>query len=394
MGKIYRRVNLVDVINETITEKVNVFVEGNTIVQISNEERVIDKDNWEIIDFEGCYMVPGLIDLHTHLIWSGGDDPVRTVEEEGIQLALLHAVYNGKKNLKAGITTVRDLGSNENAALSLAKAIERGFVSGPRIIACGYSIIMTGGHDPFWGRQVDGEVEAVKAVRKQVLAGAKVIKVSATGGVYGRLEGEEVGTVELTYKELKTICDEAHRFGLKVAAHCISEEGIWNCIRAGIDTIEHGHYLTEDAMDQMIEKGIFWIPTLFTYRQIAKGEGVPLYAAEKSRKIVDMHREAFIMALQKKVPFAAGSDAGSPAGVDHPSLLGELQSMVEYGCKPITALKSATTYAAKALGMENYIGTLEIGKKADAVVISQNPLDNISNLSKIIAVVKDGKIVI
>lgn len=242
MGKIFRKVNLVAAINEIIIEKVNVFIEGSAIVQILNDEKITDKDNWEVNDYDGYFIVPGLIDLHTHLIWSGGDDPVRKVEEEDTQLALLHAVCNGNKNLKAGIATVRDLGSNENTALNLAKAIERGFVSGPRIIACGCTIIMTGGHDPFWGVQADGEVEVIKAVRRQILAGAKVIKVSASGGVYGRIEGEDVGTAELTYKELKAICDESHRFGLKVAAHAISEEAIWNCINAGIDTIEHGHF--------------------------------------------------------------------------------------------------------------------------------------------------------
>lgn len=368
-------------------------MEDDTIVKISKDTNVTDKDDWEIIDCEGYFILPGLIDLHTHLIWSGGDDPVRTVEDEGIQLSLLHAVYNGNKNLEAGITTVRDLGSNENTAIALAKAVERGYISGPRIITGGCSIIMTGGHDPFWGVQADGEVEVVRAVRRQISLGAKVIKVSATGGVYGRIEGEEVGTAELTYKELKAICDEAHRFGLRVAAHAISEEGICNCIKAGIDTIEHGHFLTEKAMDQMIEKNIFWVPTLFTYRQIAKGEDVPYYAAQKAKKIVGRHRDTFIKALQKNVPFAAGSDAGSPAGVDHPSLLGELQSMVEYGCKPIVALKAATIYAAQALGMEKYIGTLEVGKKADILAISKSPLDDIKNLSDVILVMKDGEIV-
>ena len=135
-------------------------------------------------------MLPGLIDMHTHLIWSGGTDPVRTVEEEGIQVALLHAVHNGNENLRAGITTVRDLGSNENTALSLAKAIERGFVT-DKVIACGYSIIMTGGYDPFWGMEADGEVEVTKRFEDKFWQVRKVIKVSATGGVYGQIEGED-----------------------------------------------------------------------------------------------------------------------------------------------------------------------------------------------------------
>lgn len=394
MWKLLRNINLVDVVNETIMEKVNVLIEGNCIAQISKSEIEINidkKDEYEIYDYDGYYILPGLIDMHVHLIWSGGDDPARKVEEEGIQLALLHAAYNANKTLRAGITTVRDLGSNEDTVLSLAKAIDKGFVSGPRVIACGCTIIMTGGHDPFWGIQADGEVEVVKAVRRQVDKGAKVIKVSATGGVYGRIEGEDVGTSELTYKELKAICDEAHRFGLKVAAHVISESAILDCIRAGIDTIEHGHFLTEDAINQMIEKNIYWVPTLFIYKEIAKGDGVPEYAAEKSKRIIDKHRNAFLMGLKMNVPFAAGSDAGSPAGADHPSLLSELNAMVDYGCNTMTAIKSATLNAAKALGMEKYIGSLEIGKKADAVIVSENPLENISNLNKIVQVIKDGK---
>lgn len=389
MFKLLRNVNIVDVDNENIIEKANILIDRNKIAQMSMDEINI-KDNCQVYDYDGCYVLPGLIDMHTHLIWSGGDDPVRTVEEEGLQLSLLHSVYNANKTLKAGITTVREVGSNENASISLGKAIERGYVVGPRIISCGCSIIMTGGHDPFWGLEADGVNEVIKAVRKQVLAGAKVIKVSATGGVYGKIEGEDVGTSEFTFEELKAIADEAHRFGLKVAAHVISEKAIWDCINAGIDTLEHAHFLTEDAMDKMIEKGIYWVPTLYTYRQIAKGDNVPAYASEKAKAIVDIHREAFIKGLKKNVPIAAGSDAGSPAGVDHPSLLGELESMAEYGCSTIKAIKSATLNAAKALNMEKFIGSLEVGKFADIVVVSNNPLENISNLKDIVKVFIEG----
>ncbi|MFX0095959.1 MAG: amidohydrolase family protein, partial [Candidatus Hodarchaeota archaeon] len=390
MDKLIRRANVVDVINGKVNAKMNIFIQGDTIVEISNKDNIIDLAQCEVIDLEGCFVIPGLIDLHTHLIWSAGSDPVSIVEEEGIQVSLLHAAFNARKTVEAGITTVRDLGSNENIAISLAKSIERGYVVGPRVIASGCTIIMTGGHDRFWGQQIDGEAEALKAVRNQVMMGAQVIKVSASGGVYGRSEGEEVGTAELTYKELKVICDEAHRFGLRVAAHSISEEGIWNCIKAGIDTIEHGHFLTETVMEKMKEDHIFWIPTLFVYRQIADGKGLPLYAVQKAREIVDIHRETFKKALVKGVHLACGSDAGSP-NTPHTALLNELECMVEYGCEPLDALRKATYIAAQALGIEKHIGALEIGKKADLLVASKNPLEDISNLRSVIMVIKGGE---
>ncbi len=392
MHRVIRHINVVDIETGEIKERVNVFIEGSTIANIALEENIPDLDRWEVIDLEGCFLTPGLIDVHAHLIWSGGEDPVRTVDEEGIQVSLLRAAFNARETLEAGITTIRDLGSNENVAIAVARAIDKGYIVGPRVFASGCTIIMTGGHDPFWGVQVDGEREAMKAVRKQISAGAKLIKVSATGGVYGRSEGEEVGTAELTEKELKAICEEAHRFGLKVAAHAISEEGIWNCIKAGIDTIEHGHFLTDSAMEEMVQKGIYWVPTLFVYRQIANGENIPPYAREKAQEIVGVHRDAFNKALTKGVPLAAGSDAGAP-NTPHTSLLNELESMVDYGGTPLAALKAATHSAAQALGMERHLGSVEVGKKADLLVVSGNPLDNITNLRDVVLVMKDGETV-
>ena len=250
---VLRNVNLVDVINLRIIERVNLVVEQGVIASICDKDHTILEDQACSLDLDGYFATPGLIDLHTHLIWSAGDDPVKTVEDEGPQLSLLRAAHNARLTLNQGITCVRDLGSNDDATIALAKSIERGYVPGPRVISAGCTIIMTGGHDPFWGIAADGPFELVKAVRNQIRKGARVIKISATGGVYGRQEGEEVGTSELTCEEIRAICQEAHRFGLKVAAHAISEEGIRNCIEAGVDTIEHGHFLTQEMMLRMKE---------------------------------------------------------------------------------------------------------------------------------------------
>lgn len=390
MKTILKRLSLIDVVNNRIESNVNIAITDDIIADIFHQDKPFDSDHCQTIDCDGCFALPGLIDLHTHLVWSGGIDPVKTVEEEGLQLSLLHAAYNARKTLESGITCVRDLGSNDNMTISLAASISNGYLPGPRIISSGCTIIMTGGHDPFWGEQADGREEVIKAVRKQVSKGAKVIKLSATGGVYGKQDNEDVGTAELTFEEIKAICAEAHRFGLKVAAHAISEEGIWNCIEAGVDTIEHGHYLTQAAMQKMIEKRIYWVPTLYVYRQIAEGKDLPPYAVKKAKKIIDIHRQAFKTAIDLGVAVVSGSDAGSP-NTPHGALINELEYMAEYGCEPFQTLKAATLDAAGALGMEQEIGSLEIGKKADIIILTKDPVQNVANLRELRLVIKDGK---
>lgn len=389
---VLRNVNLVDVVHLQVLDKVSLVVDQGIITGISDNNQLVMESQADSLDLDGCFAVPGLIDLHTHMIWSAGDDPVKTVNDEGIQLSLLHAAHNARITLEQGITSVRDLGSNEDVAIALARAIDRGYVPGPRVISSGCTIIMTGGHDPFWGIAADGPFELVKAVRQQVMKGARIIKISATGGVYGRQEGEEVGTAELTRNEIEAVCQEAHRFGLKVAAHAISEEGIRNCVEAGVDTIEHGHFLTQEMMLRMKELGVFWVPTLYVYQRIADGEGVPDYAVKKARKITNNHQAAFRNALKVGLPFAAGSDAGSPS-TPHGALLSELETMVACGCDPFRALQAATNTAARALGLENEIGTLDIGKRADILILDKDPTHDISNLRNLRHVIKDGIVV-
>lgn len=390
MTMIFNNINLVDVTSGRIIEKCAITITEGCITAIS-PKKTIQKEKGEVIDCASLYAMPGMIDLHTHLIWSGGHDPAETVDREGLQVSLLRAAANARTTLQNGITCVRDLGSNEDATLYLATAIENGYIPGPRIISCGCTIIMTGGHDPFWGKAADGEAELVKAVRDQVQKRAKVIKISATGGVYGRSEGESVESTELTGEEIRVICSEAHRFGLRVAAHAISEEGIWNCIENGVDTIEHGHFMTKAAIGAMKEKNMTWVPTLYVYRQIAEGKDLPTYAVKKARRIVDIHSQAYKEGMKAGVRIGAGTDAGSP-NTPHGSLLNELETMVECGCPPQEAVRTATLNGAHALGLEKEIGSLENGKKADILILHQNPLENIANLRKIYCVIKDGVI--
>ncbi|HMM42303.1 MAG TPA: amidohydrolase family protein, partial [Thermomicrobiales bacterium] len=314
----------------------------SVIVRDGRVERVVEpaalpesllaeaRERGALVQQPGATLLPGLIDLHVHLIWDGSDDPVRSLALETREQTLLKGVGFAATTLRAGITTVRDLGSVHDQAIRLAEAVERGWISGPRIIASGRSIVMTGGHDPFWGLAVDGPVEALKAVRTQLFAGARVIKVSATGGVYGRPTGESVDDVELLPDELRAIAEQAHRRGVKVSAHAIGQQGIQNSIDAGIDTIEHGHFLTPEQAQAMAERSMALIPTLYVYQHLAESPSIPAYARAKAREVIDRHQQAFSDARAAGVLIGAGSDAGSPE-TPHPALVEEIEALVNGG---------------------------------------------------------------
>lgn len=345
--------------------------------------------NVKVNDGNRGFLAPGLIDLHIHMMWDGSLNPVQTSETEGYEQMLIRAVANCQTYLQHGITAVRDIGSIDDIALHVAKGIKRGLISGPDVIASGKTLTMTGGHDPFWARFVDGKDEALKGVREQIFKGAEVIKVSSTGGVYGRIEGEQVGNVELSLEEQEVICREAHRFGLKVASHAIGRDGILNSIRAGVDTIEHGHFLDDELVALMEERNTAWIPTLFVYKQIATQEGIPSYAREKAEEIVSIHRNAFESYFNRNILIGAGSDAGSPC-TSHRALLDELYTMYEIVPNTKKVLKTATVNAGKILGRD--FGQIKEGYKANLILLKENPLECLTNLESIKMVVVRGEI--
>ncbi|EWG10914.1 metal-dependent hydrolase family protein [Cytobacillus firmus] len=342
----------------------------------------------KVIDGNGGFLAPGLIDLHIHMMWDGSLNPVQTSETEGYEQMLIRAVANCQTYLQHGITTVRDIGSIDDIALHVAKGIKRGLIPGPDVIASGKTLTMTGGHDPFWARFVDGKDEALKGVREQIFKGAEVIKVSATGGVYGRIEGEQVGNAELSLEEQEVICNEAHRFGLKVASHAIGRDGILNSILAGVDTIEHGHFLDDELAVLMEERNTAWIPTLFVYKQIATQEGIPSYARNKAEEIVSIHRNAFETYFNRNFIIGAGSDAGSPC-TSHRALLDELYTMNGIVPDAKKVLKTATVNAGKILGRD--VGQIKEGYRANLILLKENPLECLSNLESIKMVVIRGE---
>jgi len=364
----------------------SLWIKNGKIYRIIPDEKI--PENIEVVNKNGCYLFPGLIDLHVHIMWDGSSDPVETHEKEGYEQLLIRSVANCQSYLQAGVTTIRDLGSIDDVALHVAESLNRKLVPGPRLIASGKTITMTGGHDPFWASFADGPVEALKRTREQIYKNAKVIKLSATGGVYGRVEGEVAENAELNYEEIKSICDEAHRFGLKVASHAIGREGIKNSILAGVDTIEHGHYIDEEIMKLMLERQVAWVPTLYIYQQIANLDGVPSYAQEKSRRITEYHVSAFNEFYRSGLLIGAGSDAGA-CYTPHPSIIEELQTMNSFIGDKIGILKTATSNAGKILGIKT--GQITEGYEADFLLMEENPIYNFDALRNIEEVYLQGE---
>jgi imidazolonepropionase-like amidohydrolase len=345
----------------------------------------------EVVNCKGSYLLPGLIDLHVHLVWDGSRDPAERLAKERREETLLRAVGHARQTLEAGITTVRDLGSVDDLAIDLADAVERGHILGPRIFASGRTIIMTGGHDSFWGIAVDGTQEVLKATRHQIFRGARVIKTSATGGVYGHRQ-ETVTDEELSYDEIRALVEEAHKRGVPVAAHAIGRKGISNAVAAGVDTIEHGHQLTYLLATELAARNGALVPTLFVYRQISEQPGIPEYAQEKAKAIISEHRQAIQLARMAGVRIGSGTDAGSPL-TPHGSLVNEILALVDVGLSPLEALKSATYDAAVILGKGKELGRIEPGFLADLILVAENPLEDLSRLRSVLSVWKEGRLV-
>lgn len=339
---------------------------------------------------EARLFTPGLVDMHVHLVWDGSADPVATLRAESTQERTVRAVGNARATLAAGVTTVRDLGSPGDVAVTVGRAVRAGWIPGPRTVASGRTVIITAGHDPFWGIESDGPPACRRAVRELRGAGAEVIKVSATGGVYGQAVGEDPGAAELSLEELEAVVDEAARFDLSVAAHAVGTDGIANAVAAGVDTIEHGNLMADGTLDRLVETDVAYDPTLFVYREIAEGDA-PAYAKANASRVVERHWGVFAQALDAGARVLAGSDAGSP-GTPHPSLHRELACLVEGGMDESAALTAATETAADELGRPG-LGTLDAGTPADLVGWREDPLADIEATADPAVVVSDGAVV-
>jgi imidazolonepropionase-like amidohydrolase len=353
-----------------------------------------------VIDLGGRTILPGLIDMHVHLDGRpeyGGYNSLQFTDRFWTVLA----VENARRMLHAGFTTVRNVGDDDYNIAGLDQAIGEGWVPGPRIVNAGYALGATGGHcdetflPPSFERRSPGAADGAEAlrakVREQRKYGAEVIKVCATGGVFSR--NTEPGQQQLHEDELRAIADEAHFWGLRVAAHAHGAAGIQAAIRAGIDTIEHASLIDDEGIRLAREHGTWLAMDIFNteYTQ-AEGEknGVLEENLLKDRQIAQLQRDNFRKAHQAGVKMVFATDAGV---MPHETAAGQFRIMVEYGMTPLEAIRAATVNAAEALGQRGEVGTLAPGAWADLIAVDGDPLADVSVLTQVRAVVKGGELV-
>jgi imidazolonepropionase-like amidohydrolase len=366
----------------------SVVVEKGVITAVVEDARAPRGNG---VDLAGHTLLPGLINCHVHLCFGAEADPVRPMREEPVALTAIKALLRARETALAGVTTVRDLGGREYVELAARRAIQEGLIDGPRIVAAGRPVCMTGGHGHWLAREADGPDDARKAVREQLKAGADVIKIIATGGVM--TPGVEPGSPQLTLEEMRAAIEEARKAGRRTAAHAMAATGISDAIAAGITSIEHGVYLTEEIVAHMRRDGTFLVPTLNAPAAIATGglaAGIPEYMVRKSEQVVPPHVASFQLAHRAGVRIAAGADSGTPLNF-HGSLLPELSLMVKYGMTPLEAIRSATATAADCLGLGEAIGRVAPGYAADLIAVTGDPAERIEALADLRLVLVGGR---
>ena len=396
---VLKQMTLIDGTGRPPQEQIMLVIRDRRIVYIGVEAgwKALPDEVVSVLNLPGRYVLPGLIDCHVHLACDGAPDSRLQGEIGWTTLLMLKHAQN---SLAAGVTTIRDVGGRHQQEFIVRRAIESGLWAGPRMQLAGKLLSITSSGTEYYDgmyREADGVDEVRKATREQLKAGADLIKVLATGAVL--VEGEAPGAIQFNLDELRAAVEEAGNAGKAVAAHAHGIQGIRNAVTAGVRTIEHGTYLHQDelVMGTMAERNIFLVPTLKTGFDVLYGErpGVPQWIKEKLRYIQEDALRSVRRALEIGVPIAMGTDAATPYNFHGDNAM-ELVWMAEAGLSPMQTIVASTANAARALGWDSWLGTLEVGKVADLLVLSTNPLDNLRALvdkQNIELVIKDGQVV-
>ncbi|MFC7393756.1 metal-dependent hydrolase family protein [Scopulibacillus cellulosilyticus] len=384
-----------------------VLIKDNRIEAVGKLSEIKQPDEEvEVIDAQNGYILPGFIDTHVHMMMDQSN--LQKSLSTPFSMNFYKALGHMKRTINAGVTSVRDAGFTD---VGVKEAIDQGLILGPRMQVSIIPLTITGGHGDSWTRSgidltrlsypgmpdgiCDGPEQVRQKVREVLRAGADIIKVHATGGVMSPTDHPEF--TQFSQEELEIMVQEAaFRRGIKVMAHAQGAEGIKNAVRAGIHSIEHGIFLDDEAIELMLAKGTYLVPTLLAPVAVLEAgetsDDMPEHALQKSREVIDFHRESIAKAYKSGVKIAMGTDAGV---MPHGTNLRELNLMCQIGMSPMEAIVATTKVAAECLGWDDKLGTVETGKLADIIITKTNPIENISSLedtNNIVTVIKDGNI--
>ncbi len=373
-----------------------IVVDGERIASVGDADTAIP-ENAEIIDLSDSFVLPGVMDMHTHIV-GNLDRYFFAGYFQSPHRATIGGVVNAEKTLLAGFTTIRDVGAADFADVALRNAIDAGEIPGPRMAVSGPSLGITGGHcddnslnHDFRERSdgvADGPWEVRKLVRRNVKYGVDLTKFCATGGVFSK--GTKVGQTQYTLEEMQAIVDESHTHGRKVAAHAHGTEGIKRAILAGVDSIEHASFLDREAVQMGIDRGTFFAldiyNTEYTLEQGA-ANGVPEENINKEREVGTRQRQSFTLAVEMGAKVVFATDAGVYPHGDNGK---QFARAVRFGMTPAQALMSATSLSAQLLGWEDRVGAIEPGLYADIIAVDGNPLEDITEMEDVDFVMKGG----
>ena len=383
---------------------------GNQVIVLRGDrvERVAPVDQVQIpagatvIDLSRATVLPGLIDCHTHIMLADTDDSHydEILLKQSWQYRTILATLNVKKDLEAGFTAMRDVETEGSmySDVDVRDAINRGLIPGPRLKVATRGISSTGGYGlegyspevdvPHGVQIVDGPVEARKAVREQYDHGADLIKIYGTDRYFFTPDGKEISIPTFSLEEVQAIVEEAHDKHIKVACHAYDGPGLHRCIDAGVDSIEHGIGLDDDAIRQMVAKGTYLVPTLYVYSGALEKSDLEKSGGKVTR--VQLHEVSFKKALAAGVKIAFGTDAGP---FPHGTQAIEFEWMTRYGMSNVAAIQAATSGAADLLGWADEVGAIEPGHFADMIAVAGNPLDDVRELENVKFVMKGGVVV-
>lgn len=381
-------------------EQATVVIKDGRIASIRSDTTVSDSENGalETIDLQGGYLLPGLWDCHAH---PGGSipDPLRLTEFESEADRALRALRNTQDALQVGVTAIRSTGDSSFVDVAVRDTYARGVHVGPRMFVAGPGLRITGGHGANGRRrplyvdpplEVDGTEEVRKAVRTNLKYGVDWIKLAITGGIAGVREGMD--EVQMTEEEVCTAVETAHHKGVKVCAHLGAASAVKMAVKAGIDCVEHGYLLDQEAVDLMAERGVYYCPTLSVTHDEAymRRHQWPKHSIDRALAGAEAHGNGLRMALKAGVRIVNGADLNPIADTAIP----EIEWVAHEGMSTKQSLRASTRTAAELMGVLDDLGTVEVGKIADLIVVQRNPLDNVSHLREVQLVFKEGTLVV